>query len=341
MSVIESTNKSERHDSPALATFIVFTYNQERYIREAILGAFAQDYRPLQVIVSDDASTDGTFAVMQAMAAECPSDIDLVLNRNETNLRIAPHINKAMSLARGEFVVLAAGDDVSLPQRTRVSVQALQRDPQARRALHSAVANMDADGNFIRIRANPHRDHTQSPLEILRRDVYLTGASVTVRKQLYSDFPPLSDDVVNEDKVTAFRCAFSGGAIYLEEPLVRYREGLGAATMGGAILTGRDDPEKELRYMRMIYLRRKQVLAQARVDCGSPALVGKVEAIVVHELMRLVKRTDQVLAFLDRPGFLRFPALLSGAGLTRKAVKIAVLALAPTLFRRYKLRRRR
>lgn len=324
-----------------MATFIVFTYNQERYIREAIRGAFAQDYRPLQVIVSDDASTDDTFAIMQAMAAECPPDIDLVLNRNATNLRIAPHINKAISLARGEYVVLSAGDDVSLPQRTRLSVDAIRNDPHGRQALHSAVENMDPDGNFIRIRANPHRDHTQVPLEILRRDVYLTGASVTVRKSLYSDFPPLADEVINEDKVTAFRCSFFGGAIYLDEPLVRYREGLGAATMGGAILSGRDDPDKELRYMRMIYSRRASVLAQAELDCESRSLAGKVTDAIRQELQALRRRTDQVLDFLDRPRIGKLPGLFAGAGWTRKAVKIALLGLAPVLYRRYKLRRRR
>ncbi len=105
-----------------LATFTVFAYNQEAYVAEAVRGALAQTYRPLQVILSDDASTDRTFEVMVEEAQACPADIQLVLNRNESNAGIANHINKVIGMCDGEYVVLSAGDDVSLPQRTAVSI---------------------------------------------------------------------------------------------------------------------------------------------------------------------------------------------------------------------------
>lgn len=324
--------------SRPLASFTVFAYNQERFIRDAIRGAFSQDYRPLQVILSDDASTDRTFEIMQEMASECPADIDLVLNRNEVNGRIAHHINKVIGLCKGEFIVLSAGDDISLPQRTQVSVEAIATDPYGRHVLHSTVSNMDADGNFIRIRENPHRHATDNPHDVLVRDVYLTGSSVTLRKKMYADFPGLQDDVVNEDKVTAFRCAFFGGAIYLDEPLVRYREGVGAATMGGAILSDREDPAKELRYMRMVFSRRASVLAQAWEDCHSPVLTSEVGPELLRVVQTLRRRVQRVMAFLDQPAVWRLPQLVAGAGFTRKTIKIAVLLLLPDLYRRYKLR---
>ena len=52
-----------------LVTFALFAYNQERYIREAVEGAFAQTYEPLEIILSDDCSTDRTFEIMQEMVA--------------------------------------------------------------------------------------------------------------------------------------------------------------------------------------------------------------------------------------------------------------------------------
>jgi hypothetical protein len=42
-------------------TFALFVYNQEKYIREAVEGAFSQTYEPLEIILSDDCSTDRTF----------------------------------------------------------------------------------------------------------------------------------------------------------------------------------------------------------------------------------------------------------------------------------------
>jgi glycosyltransferase involved in cell wall biosynthesis len=54
---------------PLQVSFVVFAYNQERFIAEAVKGAFGQTYEPLQIVLSDDCSTDDTFRVMQALAA--------------------------------------------------------------------------------------------------------------------------------------------------------------------------------------------------------------------------------------------------------------------------------
>ncbi len=52
-----------------LVTFALFSYNQERFIREALRGALAQTYSPLQIVISDDCSQDRTFKIIQEQAA--------------------------------------------------------------------------------------------------------------------------------------------------------------------------------------------------------------------------------------------------------------------------------
>ena len=105
-------------DKPLL-TFVVLAYNQERFIREAVEGALAQTYSPLEIILSDDCSPDQTFEIMQQMAAEYHGPHKIVLNRNETNQGIGGHVNRVMELTHGELIVMAAGDDISLPHRTQ------------------------------------------------------------------------------------------------------------------------------------------------------------------------------------------------------------------------------
>ena len=58
-----------------LVTFLQFSYNLEHFIREAVEGAFAQTYSPLQIILSDDCSTDKTFEITRAMAASTADPI--------------------------------------------------------------------------------------------------------------------------------------------------------------------------------------------------------------------------------------------------------------------------
>lgn len=319
-----------------MVTFALFAYNQEAYVREAVRAALAQDYRPLQIILSDDGSTDRTFELMQEEARACPSDIEIVLNRNEPNLGIADHINKVVGMAAGEYLVLASGDDISLPQRASVSVGTLLDDHQGRLVLHSAVNNMDDAGNMVWLRQNPHRNNFASPQAVIDNDVYLTGSSVTVHRSMYVDFPPLHQGVVNEDKVTAFRCAFRGGPIYIEQPLVHYREGVGISTLNGAILSGRDDPTREAKYIKTGAIRRLAVLQQMKIDCMGKALAGVVKPALLEKLDGDIRAKQQALRFMERPSLIALASLFAAEGYNRKTAKVAVLFFAPSLFRRYK-----
>lgn len=100
-----------------LVTFALFAYNQERYVREAIEAAFAQTYQPLEIILSDDCSPDGTFAIMQDMAAAYTGPHKVTARQSPKNRGLLRHVLDVVKEARGKYVVVAAGDDVSFAQR--------------------------------------------------------------------------------------------------------------------------------------------------------------------------------------------------------------------------------
>lgn len=100
-----------------LLSFTVCAYQQERFIREAVEAALAQTYSPLEIILSDDCSTDRTFEIMRELADNYHGPHQLVLNRNAANLGIARHVNRITELVHGELSIGAAGDDISLPNR--------------------------------------------------------------------------------------------------------------------------------------------------------------------------------------------------------------------------------
>ena len=100
-----------------LVTFALFAYNQEKFIREAVEGAFAQTYEPLEIILSDDCSTDRTFEIMQEMAAAYHGPHRVRAVQTPHNLGVVQHVLLRGREAAGDIVVLAAGDDISLPER--------------------------------------------------------------------------------------------------------------------------------------------------------------------------------------------------------------------------------
>jgi glycosyltransferase involved in cell wall biosynthesis len=113
-----------------LMSLLLFAYRQERYIEAAMRSALAQTYQPLEIIVSDDCSPDGTYAVMERIAAEYRGPHRLRINRNPVNLGMGAHYQHVLGMAEGRYLVLAAGDDISEPSRVEeVAALALQ-DPE-------------------------------------------------------------------------------------------------------------------------------------------------------------------------------------------------------------------
>ena len=131
------------------------------------------------------------------------------------------------ALARGEFLVYTAGDDISMPHQAQVSVDALLADGKGRMALHATVNNVDAEGNFLYARRNPYRDIVDSPEAVLENDVYLTGSVLTVRRALYVDFPPMRTDVLRRS-----RCQALGKATTVADSTDSFSKSTGAVLMG-------------------------------------------------------------------------------------------------------------
>ena len=91
-----------------LVTIMIPTYNQEEYIGEAIESALAQDYQNLEVIVTDDCSTDNT----ESVAKRYSSHKRLKYIRNQHNLgRVGNYHNTAHNEAQGLWAVNLDGDD--------------------------------------------------------------------------------------------------------------------------------------------------------------------------------------------------------------------------------------
>jgi glycosyltransferase involved in cell wall biosynthesis len=121
-----------------LVTFALFAYNQENFIREAVEGALAQTYSPLEIILSDDCSSDDTYNIIQKMAREYKGPHKVVVRQSSQNQGLVNHIAAVIDLSDSEIIVMAAGDDVSLPNRAGALAAILQNSSCA-----AACSNFD------------------------------------------------------------------------------------------------------------------------------------------------------------------------------------------------------
>ena len=79
---------------PPLVTFLLIAYNQEKYIEDACLAALSQKYNFMEIIFSDDCSTDNTYKIMEGIVRRYTGPHKIILNRNDVNLGLIKHINK-------------------------------------------------------------------------------------------------------------------------------------------------------------------------------------------------------------------------------------------------------
>jgi len=220
--------------APSL-TMLVVSYNQERFIEEALRAALAQTHRPLQILVSDDASTDGTFSVIERVVRDYRGPHTVRVNRNETNLGLMGHIYRCIEMIDTDWVVAAAGDDVSVPHRVERIMEALSRHPDVD-VVSSAFREIDEAGRgrrrgwrptlrWIRPFRGPNFRTQRGRIVgyLMNDDGYVLGCTAAWRRRLFTDFPRIDRDCT-EDNAVGFRAAMGGGACVIEEELVSYRQ---------------------------------------------------------------------------------------------------------------------
>lgn len=298
-------------DKP-LVTFALFAYNQVEFVREAIEAAFAQDYSPLEIIVSDDCSTDGTFEAMVELVSAYAGPHKVLARRTLSNRGSLLHISEVAALAQGELLVLAAGDDISKPGRTTALVAAwratgawglcsrFDRIGRSGRLLESSVASSMLAGRWF----NELFHEDEGPVGI----VHGCGSAYDARVFDYLRLNP-EDFILSEDAAMTVLLNLLGKTIVnLDDSLLCYRESPNSLTNGRA--------RRKLTFARVIedehriewfaaaqanrcrlYLRMNDYLGDSRVRRL------KVDAVNT-ELVQLTTRANwRQTAFLDRVSF--------------------------------------
>lgn len=211
-----------RVDEKPLITFALFAYNQESFIREAVDGALSQTYSPLEIIFSDDSSGDSTAEIIEEMVSKYTGPHSIKINRNANNLGIGNHINKVMSLARGDLIVAAAGDDISLPQRTATLADVWLQNNRSVDSIYSASYEIDKEGKDLGLLESSLVDLPFTE-NVRQRMPGTLGNSHAWSARVFEKFGAILPDTVYEDRVIPFRSYLLGGIKYVSTPLVKYR----------------------------------------------------------------------------------------------------------------------
>lgn len=206
------------------ATFALFAHNHEAYIEQALEAAFKQDLAPLDIIVLDDASADRTLGIIQECCEHTKHKHSVRVIANERNQGWGAQIQKAFALAKCEWVVFAAGDDISKPSRVRELLGVVARNPQARAVFSSYDVIDDAGLKLKTAKRLWQLDDSPTLTDIAAGGggvglgaTYCYHATVGVWP---SQFPV---SLTQEDRILPLRAALLGSVEYTSQELVTYR----------------------------------------------------------------------------------------------------------------------
>ena len=129
---------------------LLITYNQERFIEEAIVSAAEQDYDNLEVVAADDCSTDSTGKIIKGLEKKYPGRVKAVVG--ETNLGITGNCNRGLVHCDGKYTAHIGGDDVFCPGKIAKQVEWMEGDQRRVLSGHDVEVFYTAIPGFTHVR---------------------------------------------------------------------------------------------------------------------------------------------------------------------------------------------
>ena len=201
-----------------IVSVIMPAYNAERTLAEAIESILAQEFRDFELIIVDDGSSDGTATILKRYAR---TDARIVILTNALNQGISRSRNRALGVARGEYVACLDSDDVAVPSRLGQQLEFMNKNPDCV-LLGSDLTIIDERSAIVGQRVYPHSDE-ELRKAMPRLNPFAQPASM-FRAELARKIGGFREDLpLCEDYDFFFRLAEHGKVSNLAQPLTRYR----------------------------------------------------------------------------------------------------------------------
>ncbi|MFC1237549.1 glycosyltransferase family 2 protein [Vibrio sp. F74] len=200
---------------------MVVAYNQENLIRETIGSILAQNYSNLEIVISDDASTDNTPAIIKEYQKKYPEIIIPVLNSK--NLGITGNSNTAFFACTGDLIAIMGGDDIYLPEKLHKQVKAFE-DESVVLSYHPVDVFLHQTGESLFITNQTESERINDVYEIITKGGIPGASSIMVRKSACPEhgfdpeFPTVSDWIFS------IEVAYMGKVVEIPSVLGRYRK---------------------------------------------------------------------------------------------------------------------
>ncbi len=206
-------------------TVICTCYNQQPFVEECLQSVVSQSYGDIQLIVIDNASTDGSGWVIKAFMRDYPA---IVYIPNAINIGLCAAFNKGLEKATGKYIIDLSADDVMTPDRIEKQVEEFEKLPADYAVVFSNASYIDEKSTQIGFHYSLNKQKRAAiPTgniykEILRR-YFICTPTIMVRKSALFSLGGYDESLSYEDFDFFIRSAHSYKYHYIDEVLTRKR----------------------------------------------------------------------------------------------------------------------
>lgn len=200
-----------------LVSVITPVYNAEKVIGKTLESIFNQTYPHIEIVLVDDCSKDNSEAVIKEYMKEHKN---IVYYKQETNQGAGAARNKALELAKGQYVAFLDADDLWYPEKTERQIKLLKEKDGA--FSYTAIEMIDRDGNVVK---KKRKVKEQVNYKFLLHNTMIATSTVIIDRTKLGDFRmPLRRG--GQDYATWLMLLRDGTIAYgINEALEQYRVG--------------------------------------------------------------------------------------------------------------------
>lgn len=206
-------------DCKPLVSVAVITYNGEQYIRQQLDSVLGQSYENLDIVISDDASTDTT----PTIAREYSVDSRVRYIENQSNVGIRENLNRVIPNLRGDYIAICDQDDIWDCKK----IELLMNKISGFSAAYADSELIDADGcvigkSLLQSLKIKHPNIGRNYLSLAYKNS-VSGHAALYDARIIRGALPLKKSPIYDQQL-AIRAACDKGIVFLSRPLVQHRQ---------------------------------------------------------------------------------------------------------------------
>ena len=306
---------------PPSITVIIPCYNARETILATIQSACRQTVRDIEIIVVDDGSSDGSPAIIRALAAS-EARIRLV---EQPNGGVSSARNAGINNARARFIALLDSDDLWAPDHLETHLRRMEMEPRLGVSF-SPARFIDTSGAVIG-QSQPKLNGL-TPADLLYGNPTTTCSTLVIRRSVFKDTGLFRTTMRhNEDQEWLFRVAMSGWILAGDSsPRVDYRTSpKGLASDLDGMLSGFKIMMQEARKLAPVLVSRNQTWATAcmlRYLARRAIRLGLAPSVARHYIFQCLLTRPSLIVMEPRATLPTLGAALMPASLLQSVLQV-------------------